>query len=971
MTFETPTFNIEEFELRSQLDPYLSSEQSSAVTEVKNRVNGQLDWVAQLLGWSGDNYWKNLARTVSEKRQLLAGSYGVFNSFTLPRVLGASNTGDYVIVKFVEGLKEGQTCYLGEKTATIGQIEEREDTLILYLSDVDPDFYDGFQANAQLKVDSLDNRPAPFVRPEPGVAADTAFSCAAENGSLVLYPYWDRQHTIPYKFNILIPGSRYFFDQPVYFSISNSPYEPFVETKYDPVELRWYIDLPNDVAGGRSGFTGYLVWPYSDRSAQTDVVCEVTLYNWVDPSDWNNYDVLSNFTGAWGNKGGVLPFNLCFDALSINGFDEANSLHLDPIEKSIEFNTLLNLAYYQKTSQRLEEPDYLGDWSAWWNPATGAFSVNPPSVVSCGAWLEVDYRQNPEPIPRATYTYSTVAEFEADAPNIALGGTIRILDVTGLQADGGTYWIQGITAPLPGSGEVILYNQKEGILYEVYQFGFANVAEFAANAPYLPIGTEVRLLDSEGLKPEEPGVYNVINLEYELTLLQSYAVLLTKEYNAESWLLSPSSVLRFIGNTRLYDGTGDPEQGEMWWDFANPDPTTRMAATWVGNAWVAINYFPPLGTDPGVVSFDAVGIYLDGKLIQPGDKVDTEDYTFKFNVDTSAGVFNFSYTPYTLKGKTEFPVVLVADALTSAYRADISSYIFSGLRYYMSPNVLDCETPLRIWRPAFLQAVDYLGQLDRGMYPNALIADQNSGPAGNWSRLLFRLPPSYERNGEKWAKTEMIAQDFTYYGTTVEAERLDCPPSARPPKLYCELTLYPPTVPYDGVIYDEPYIFSSVGTYYSQQDASDYSNSAVYPTPPRVGDDFNPGTLTEYQPLHERIADTVSPPGEGYGEWEGTYTVGFECRGLSGNFDEDVAEGALQPIAPPVWDSSIYRCPPTCEAPAPSYVVDVNQFKVGYAYFASDMSAAEDCFFDIQQEVAWRNPEISARSGYVLPGKNF
>lgn len=966
MTINTPTFNIEEFELRGQASPYLTDSQSVAVSNVETRVNAQLDWLAQLLGWSGSNYWSSLVNSVDQKRQLLGGFGGVYNSFTLPRVLEVRNWSNQIIIERTEGIQEGQTCYLADKTATISSIEVDGTTLVLNFSDMVEGFLEEFGNNAQLKVDSTVNRPQPFVRPVPGVSADTSFSCKADGTDLILYPGWDAQKKFPYLYNILIPGSRYFFDQPVYFSATDKPLSPLIETKYDSTAELWYFDLPNSVDSG-VGITGYLVWPYSDPASAIDVSCSVTIFQWQDPSDWNNINTLQNFTGVWGNKGGALPFNFCFDSLSLHGFDENKSIYLGTIDRTIQFNSLINLIYYGQVSENIEAPGKSTVGTAWWNPTTGAFSVFPPYTVTTGKWLQVDYRQPPEPPIRADYFYNTVAEFSADVANIAVSSTVRILDVTGLQADGGTYQVQGITSPLPASGQVILSRPDDGILFTVTEFIFADTAEFQSNALFLPIGTDIRLVDPTDLKPEEVGVYIVDNLKYQILATQANEVILTKQYSNLQWLMSPATILRFIANTRLYDGVGDPKQGEMWWDFANPDPTTRSAAIWYETAWVQINDWPIVGTAPGVVDYGAIGIYLDGELIAPGAVVSTSDYTFSYTVNTTGG-FDFTYSPVTLKGKTQFPTVLAADALTSTYRVDISSLIFSGLQYYMSPNVLDCETPLRTWKETSLQVVSGPVRIENQTYQNPLLADVNSGPCDNWERIYFRLPPSYQRNGTQWSQVELVAQDFTYFGSTLYTERTSSPPVARAPKLYDELVLYPPAIPYTGVIYDEPYLYSNVGSYANAPVDEEYENAAVYPAFDDVRDSFDEGTLQNYNPLHNRRADVTSPVLEGYGDWEGIYMVGLLTSALTGFVDQDIENGSVIPIDPPTWDASIYKYPPLTAGPPASFKVDMNNFKVGYAYFAADLSAAEDGFFDIQQDIAWRDPEISIKTGYVLPG---
>lgn len=409
----------------------------------------------------------------------------------------------------------------------------------------------------------------------------------------------------------------------------------------------------------------------------------------------------------------------------------------------------------------------------------------------------------------------------------------------------------------------------------------------------------------------------------------------------------------------------------MWWDFSNPDASTRAALMWYESSWIAINEFPATSTPGSLVDFNAVDIYLSGELVSPGQIVVTEDYAFEYNVNGATGLFNFSYKPLTLRGKTQFPTILVADALTSAYRSDISPLIFSGVQYYMSPNVLDSETPLRTWVSRSLQVAETPKHLSDNSYANPLVADLNSGPAGNWERIFLRLPPAYGRNGVKWAKTISVAQDFAYYGSTVESQQVECSPVTIPPRIYEDLVVDPPSLSYTGTVYSEPYLYSNTVGYVSVSKYGDYATSTIYPDPIIASDDFVAGDLKTYEPLHERLADTTSPVGEGYGDWEGDYAVVFECKTLSGYFEQDLEEKSIQLTDPPVWDASIYKYAPSCLDDEASYGVDVNSFKIGYAYFAADLSAAEDGFFDIQQEVAWRDPKLSVRSGYVLTGKSL
>ena len=117
--------------------------------------------------------------------------------------------------------------------------------------------------------------------------------------------------------------------------------------------------------------------------------------------------------------------------------------------------------------------------------------------------------------------------------------------------------------------------------------------------------------------------------------------------------------------------------------------------------------------------------------------------------------------------------------------------------------------------------------------------------------------------------------------------------------------------------------------------------------------------LTEYDPLHSRTVFTN-------GDWEGIYVEPTGGRPLSGFLERDLRVKSIIPVPAPVWDASIYKYAPLCSQGPESYAEDQNNFKVGYAYFAADLAAAEDGFFDQGQDVAWREPLVENQSLYIL-----
>jgi hypothetical protein len=285
----------------------------------------------------------------------------------------------------------------------------------------------------------------------------------------------------------------------------------------------------------------------------------------------------------------------------------------------------------------------------------------------------------------------------------------------------------------------------------------------------------------------------------------------------------------------------------------------------------------------------------------------------------------------------------------------------------MSPNVQDAESPLRLWKGQDLQVVETLAHLAEDNYINPLRADLNNGPGPeNWERYYVRLPLDYGRNEAVWQKTALICQDFGYWGSSIDVEKLECPPESSLPIVYEELFLYPRPIPDYTYVYCERYLYSNIA-YFALSPDGEYQNAGVFPATDLEYDDFFEATTTSYDPLHDRQADVKSPVRQGYGNWLGEYVNVNPCVPLTGFLTTDLLNGGVSPIAAPLWDASIYKLPPTCQNDPASYNVDMNHYKIGYAYFAADASAAEDGFFDVQQEAAWRYPVNQPRTLYMTP----
>lgn len=1075
MTEQNPIFNISSFELRDFTSPWLTPDQTQQVALTESRVNGQLDFLAQMLGWNGPNYWGNLADTPNQKRQLLGGTFGVYNSYVIPRIYEIRNWNtevksssgapdpepivDAIVVDRLQFLQPGRATQvarilLGEDVYQIRSVSVEGDKYLISLGELPQSFYDQIADNVPLRVDIPTYRPAPFYRPSIGAAGDYSFVCKNSGSSLVLYPSYDSKGQFPLRFPILFAGSVYYFDQPIYLSLSSS-LQVEIAPDYDETLEKWYFKVPDNLSD-TAGIMAYLAWANSDPVEANNYSLQVTIKPWVDNSDWNSISTLDNFRGVWGNKGGDLPFNFVFDALSIHGFDEANSVYFPPLQSALNFNQIVNYIYYQKTTVSELAPGNPNYGDLWWNDTTGALAVWIPNETNCAAWVEIDYRQEPRQVPVAQVVYPDVTTFQANAGALPVGVVVYIEDIKGLGISDNVIGVQGT---LQSPGTLVLHKDSDTLFWTPDSFGYADVADFEVDAPLLPYKVPVTVYNANGLSPTAV-TYGVSNLS--ITISGDYDVLLRKYYTNSNWEIYPDSILKYIAFSALF---GTSQQGAMWWDYANNDPDTRAAAIYYsspsaltgvsivdpgvnlpigvytlvdmvslsgqgggaklditvsgsgqvtavvvppsptppfaneqGNmyqigdiispdpatfpqlvgctfeitstaseAWTALNMHPQSGPPAPTLDLGVVLFYCNGFLLTDGQDYITDDFVFSYTSNPVTGQYEFSYRPYTVSAKGQLPTITISDDITTTYRADITDLVFSGLTYYMSPNVYDAETPLRLWKGQDLQVAETVEHLDENNYINPLLADLNNGPGPeNWERYFVRLPLDYGRNEAIWQKVALVCQDFAYWGSSVEPEAMRCPPEDDVPAIYEELFLYDEPIPDYTYVYCEPYLYSNVAYSFSTETGL-YRNSGIFPTTDIPFDEFDEAEFIDYDPLHNRQADLTSLVGQGYGDWLGEYVNINPCESLTGFLETDLLSGGVSPVKAPVWDASIYKYAPTCQSDKSSYSVDANHYKIGYAYFVADASAAEDAFFDISKEASWRYPVTQPKTLYLTP----
>jgi hypothetical protein len=970
MTEFNPKFDISQYELTGTQSSYYTAAQSEALVKVTDRVNQQIDWLAQLLGWNGANYWNNLPNTLHEKRNFLVGSFGVYNKYIIPKVYAVQNWDELILIEADERVKLGQKVFLKDKIYTIKKISESGRHYALSFGPLPQSFYDDFAEEGQLRILAIESIPEPFTRPNVKTSGNASFTVKTNSTSLYLCPGYDKQGKLPYSFNIFFLGSTYSFDQNVYISFTGpDSFQRDIEPFYDEDLKLWRIKIPDSLSQTLPP-TGYLVWEYSVKEFPKVAWTRFSLTSWKDPSDWLNQSAIDNFTGAWGNKGGFLPFNLCFDALELHGFTENNSILVPETTVSVNYDQLLNEVYLQQASTDVTVPEGLYSDVPWWNEANGSMSVRITGLdTECTGRVEIDYPHYPEQWEyyQTDKNYETVSEFNQEAKNLNVNSFITLLNIDGLKPITENYIIQGLQGELKGQGVIYAHKNENGI-WVIDYIRLLDENAFNENALSLPFGIQVNIANAIGVKNALGKNYEIRNLEF--TISTPVPASFIKYYRNEEWEIASGSILKFIANTRLYGNQMspyEPERGELWWDYLNEDYVNRAGTVFAQDQWVEFTTGDFISAPPAPLNYNQLCVFCNGVLLKNDKLYQTDFYAFKYTEKPLEGKIEFTYSILSNSVGVQPPRVVISDNLTSEFRVDVTDKVFSGARYYCSPNVYNALTPLRLWKPQSLQVVNSLKEVNQRSYGNPLIADQNTGPNdSSWARYFVRMPPCYERNGPEWQKVNLICQNFAYMGSSVEAEPMNVPPEKQTPEIYEEVYLFRNNGKPYRYVYSEPYLYSNaVITEFLS--SSQYENCVVLPTQDTAFDEFEEANLIEYDPLHSRSVDVENPVGRGFGEWEGVYIEVTPCEGLSGYLSTDLKQKKVSPIKPPTWDASIYKIPPMIGSVSEEYTVDANNFKIGYVYFMADVSAAEDAFFDVENPCSWREPLNAPQNSYLTP----
>jgi hypothetical protein len=419
------------------------------------------------------------------------------------------------------------------------------------------------------------------------------------------------------------------------------------------------------------------------------------------------------------------------------------------------------------------------------------------------------------------------------------------------------------------------------------------------------------------------------------------------------------------------------DNGDMWQDPVTPGVALYYEGLSLNSVWVEVNW----DYDGGLVDgwpfseppdpepdFSVLNIYVSDDLVKltPDELYVTDDYEIIYSIVPTECAYRFQYIAISDKGVQQFPSLWVGPKDLNYEPVSISEQVFSDAKFFIAPAVQNAGSTLRPWKTRSLEVATPT-TVDEEIYDNPLIADLNRGPGDeNWDRSFIRLPSEYGRKDSVWNKAKLAVQDFTYGGTNGALKMMQCPTEVVKPQLYDEVAFYKRDPSVGTVLYSESFIYSDVEGFFNLTEyfaapliqtgefaAAEFDFVFDYPY-----DEWYEANLSDYEPLN--IRSTLPN-----GDWDGVYVEPTGNRPLSGFVTKDLRVKSAIPVPAPVWDASIYKYAPLCPEAPVSFAEDPNNCKVGYAYFAADLAAAEDGFFNQQSDVAWREPLVKDQSLYI------
>jgi hypothetical protein len=981
-------FDVKQYELRGTLPKVYSSTQKETLDRVLNRVQGQLDWTAQLLGFNGPNYWgtklpaqggeykwKGLPETASEKRALQSASFGVYNkdksysSWPIP-----FNRSDI-------GASGDQAFAVSESGGTTTLSVPLQGELISFKKN--PFVFAGgeYYFDALLEVEPLSGDPSSLLVVsdintetttirvvDDGISAFSVKKTGSSSSPFILFVRewedisdWTQEDVL--RAFLGLWGSK-----------GN---ELSLHASFDALNLHGFNEnksltldaisktIPVDQLLALLGLVPGPATPYTGENYNFHVEgCE---------SEFTVVDLADSEVGECSTGNYTLGIGLEYDS-------DANGIATDPgpgTSVPIGCNGLLGAfppacAIDNGTLEDGFSPEYLvnnGDYNG--------VSPAPDNIASNGIY---DNNFNPLFLCDEQTDPDRVIDFDdliidvGGEPGPILMTDPATNDEIVLIASGGDY--DGDVIGFDGpeiSGFEFTYEAKNlsgAVIFPCVEWSFDYTLN---NGTYFPIndqapwmGTDDGVYDrdprdvgSGGFQAEDHctggnfinGLLSFDDGEYDEVVEPNCNL-------PDDTLCSPidGGIYKYgvnplflpeVNTNCLYEcGTIDGE------DYIYGEIPLIGAPILDGNGTAYLPSADCIIYDNK--GYDRAPDFLTECVLDNGGDgsplpSSTEDDGFYDNTPTSCVECTLVPNP---------PVI---PCPVPPLRVRLDRLIFSNPTWRMQANVLNSLSPLRVWKNRPLTVAEFSEERTNFNY---LLADHNRGPEDPESyRHFIRLPVEYSRATKEWTRAEATASNLSYFSRPAAISETRVDPEELRPLVYAEdYILSQEGLVSDPVYYDEDFLVSLVRTDDSDQESGFVGAKLSF----EEADKFSPyieSKLTDYDALSWRrpLSD---------GSWSGSYYKVVRSGRLSGYLETDIKDLLLREVTPgedPVYDRSIFRTP-NIEFPDENDRASLSNYVVCYAYFTADLSAADEPVFDpttlfCHRDAALDNTELS---GYEL-----
>ena len=970
----SPVFDKEQYELRGRRPIGLTADQTNAIESVIARVNGQLDWNAQFVGFNGTNYWgkripttdgsykwRGLPETVSEKRSVLSTAFGVYSK-DLP----------------------------------------------------------------------YEQRPAPFNRSSVNASADQAFDIFETDGKTLVVPFGQPRDLAYEKNPRLIVGGEYVFNAIIDVQTNNGNEDGlyvvqdieqrvtsvrllsadsdsiFVSLKDSPAEkFIFFVENWTDCSDWISTdvlrqFIG--VWGNKGNAISLDALFDSLDVHGFDEANGLTLDDVSkkisiadllSFVGLVPGPASAIVtshYNFevqgCFDFFTPSTENGSPALFGECANPNFNFSLLQ--AYSDTPAGIATDP---GPENSIPIGCNGVENLFPPTCV-------IDNEEYEQPLGQfyldgGDYDFVVIytnavndGVYDRDPLSVCDGlpeDFERIIDFDDLITD-----VNGEPGPIlmtdPGQfNEIVLV--ASGGEYDGFEIGYDGLElasvefEYSAsslygsvalpcvewvfdptldNSTYAPIAEESAWMGTDDGEYDRPVIPAGIAAQSTDPCVPLVGSFLSFDDGVFDEIVYPNCDLVLVDTNPC----SEEVDGEYYDPPFNPLPPPDSNADCLTECGMVDDGEYMLGPSPlPVIDLEIDGGELGSCVIYDNSYYE-EGIIITANCDANNGTFeeappgdfiddgqyNRALNPFCVACSEETnPEVIPCPV--DPVRVRLDRVIFSAPIWRMRPSVMNSEVPLRVWKNRVLNVVD--PNLDSA-FTNALIADENTGPEDAKSyRHFIRLPVEYNRNGKYWNRAEAVTANQSYFSRIQPPTKSTLPTINEKPLLYDEVySLSYEDLPDDATFYAEDFLVSTVRDF-DQSNQSGFIDSTIVYESLAASRPFTGATIVDYDAYERRLLTSS-------GFRTGSYLKWSRKAPLSGFLEADLEAYRVRYTDDSesiVSDSSEILIPNSSFPDDPN-TAPFSNYSVCYAYFAADLSAGDDPVFDPTSLYCWRKESV-------------